>query len=329
MALLGTAALAMLVWTSLVLGTSLGVSAGWKAIEGPISRWHPADRARICAVLATAPFSLPTLVLALCLAPGLLGFAGLPVDHCDHHPGHLHLCLAHPRILLSLPLAVGLAALATAGVVLVGHAAVRLARVQRGAALLRLAASTRVAPDVVEVDTPHPFSLTTGLVRPGIWISTGLSAALSEAQLAVVIAHERAHVGRRDPLLRWLCGLLAAPLWPGVRRSILERLHVASEQVCDEAAARDVGDPVLVAETLLTVARLDHDPRGRASLEVAPAFGEGSVRERILRLLDGREQDPAAHSRRWIAIPAGVSLLAALPLHHMVEHVLETFARIH
>jgi len=295
----------------------------------------PARRAGIAVAAAVAPTVVPLAAVLLCLAPGLPALLGLGSDHCLHHLDHPHLCLAHatvaptPGLLGSAALVlVACAALGARPARAIGRAATRAAR------LARLPAEP-LAPDVRCVTSRRPFSITTGWLRPRIVASTALVGALSPADLEAVIAHERAHARRRDPLRRSLAALLSFPLPRGGRRRLLAELELASEQACDEEAARRVGDRLQVAEAILAVERLVG--HGAVGPETAGAgFGDGVLEARVRALAVPAPPGSREPSTRRNVLLAGVVLVVvvvmaagALPLHHAVEHALQLVLHAH
>ncbi len=329
MALLGTAAVVTIVWAGVALLTTAVVSISWRWIEPGVARLHPSESATLGLGIATAPFVVPTLVVVLCLAPGALGLLGLPVDHCLSHPDHPHLCLVHGTIALTPLLAVWLAVIGIATSICGARAARELVAAWRRLSFLDLAERSTRTPEIGLVESPHPFAITAGLVRPKVWLSTSLVAALTEEQLAVVEAHERAHSRRRDPLSRLLAGWLSTPILPSARQSILDRLYLASEQACDEAAGEAVGDRVLVAETLLAAARLVGPDPAASGLPVEATFGRGFVSARVERLLDSAVVGSPRRRSRWLPGLLVFGLLAVVPLHHIIEHVVEAVGVVH
>jgi hypothetical protein len=313
------------VWLLAAAATSLALAIAWRALRGARQRMHPATRARTALLAALAPSALPTLLVLLCLAPGIAGLGGWPGDHCTRHADHAHLCLAHPTAALT-PLLAALLALAAALLLApLGRAGAQLARTHRHLAALRLAARLPRAPGLSLVESQRPFSITTGIVRPRIWISTALTGSLSRDQLDVVAAHERAHARRRDPLRTLAAAALSCPLWPSVRREILAELALASEQACDEDAGRRVGDRLRVAETLLAVERLVR--RGHAASATWLGFGGSSVPERVRSLLAERPSPPSPRLGWWAGALAGAAVFSVQALHHAVEHLLDALLR--
>lgn len=329
MELLGTVAVVMLVWSGTALSTAALVSVSWRWVEVKIARLHPSDVAGASLGIAIAPFVVPTLIVMLCLAPGVLGLLGLPVDHCLSHPGHPHLCLAHGAIGLTPHLAAWLVVVGVAMSVCGVQVVRRLSGARRRLSFLEMARASTSSLNCGLIESPHPFSITAGLARPKIWLSTSLVAALTEEQLAVVEAHERAHVRRRDPLSRLLAGWLSLPILPDIRQSILERLHLASEQACDEAAGEVVGDRVLVAETLLAVVRLVGPHTTATALPVTASFGRGYVSARVESLLDPVDIGSGRRLKKWLPALLLPGLLVVVPLHHIIEHIVEAVGVAH
>ncbi|MBN0466740.1 M48 family metalloprotease, partial [Pseudomonas aeruginosa] len=87
-------------------------------------------------------------------------------------------------------------------------------------------------------------------------LSTPLMRRLNPMQLRVMLAHEQAHIANRDVLNRLTAAVLSSIQLPGVRRRLLRDLELALEQRCDFAAAKEVGCPVTVAETIVTVEKI-------------------------------------------------------------------------
>jgi Zn-dependent protease with chaperone function len=297
--------------------TAAASAALWPWLRGRLARVHPEAAARRLWLLAAAPGFVPALALALLLLPGLLG-----ADHCPAHREHAHLCLRHLAAAHG-GLASGLVAASGAALALgLLAGGVRLARARRAIATLRRGARPGPSADVERLATDAPFSLTLGALRPRIVISEGLLRALAPAPLAVVLEHERAHARRLDALRALSARALSWAHLPAVRRELLAALSLASERACDEAAAAGVGDRLLVAETILAVARLARGavPAGPAGL--ATSFAEGGAPARIEGLLAEPPAPPAGRAGWWGAALVGAALAAAEPLHHATEHLL-------
>ena len=196
----------------------------------------------------------------------------------------------------------------------------RLARTRRWLARLPRRAQ-RPAPDVEVFESAAPFAFAAGLRRPRVFLAASLVEGLPGSQLAAVIEHERAHARRRDPLARLAARVLSFAHLPGLRRTLLRELAIASEQACDAEAGRRVGDRLAVAEAILAVERiLSSSAPARAGIA---GFEGHSVAERVRALLAA---EPPALRRRALRIAAALALAAGLaladPLHHATEHFL-------
>lgn len=316
MDVLATLAMIVLVWLAgAAVGAAL-VSVTWPWVQLRITRWHGNDASRVALVFAMAPLVLPSTLVLLALAPGLAGIVHPGLDHCTLHPAHPHLCLAHPAA--ALPPPVALSVLASSGFALLALGRVRRQESVAGAPLW-LGAGKELAPGVRLVPSEHPFAFTCGLIRAQALVSTGLLRALQPAQVKVVIAHEAAHVRRRDPLRHMVAHLASLPIWPSVRRALLAELRLCAERACDERAAQEA-DRVVVAETILRVERLLH-AADREPSPVALGIGGSSVAVRVRVLL----RTPQLRHRGWGLGVCGTALLAWLAtgrVHHELEHLL-------
>lgn len=106
------------------------------------------------------------------------------------------------------------------------------------------------------VDTADPLACCVGLWRPQVLLSQGLVDQLRADELAVVLAHERAHAERMDNLralsLRWL-----TVFWPAsLKQRVNKDSRANAEQACDLAAARSVAEPTQVASVLRKLTEL-------------------------------------------------------------------------
>jgi hypothetical protein len=148
------------------------------------------------------------------------------------------------------------------------------------------------AVTVVEDDTPRAFCA--GYLHPRVHLSTGALALLSERQLCAVLAHERHHALRRDPLRLLVARVLGEALFclPAVRR-LAARYDALAELAADEAAARET-DAATLASALLV---FGEDPARGVVVGVAP--------ERVDHLMGERP--------RW-RLPLALLALAACTL---------------
>ena len=217
----------------------------------------------------------------------------------------------HPRDLDVLGLTVSYPYANAPAIVLVTLAAIgALALATAGRALARDLASHRrvlcrigrlrqqARGDVLVFDDAAPQAFCAGLLRPRIYVSSGALAALDPPALRAVIAHERRHRDRRDPLRVLLATALAEALFflPVVAR-LRDRFVAVVELDADAAAVQGGGAAALASAMLVFDA------------EASPAGAIGIAPERVDHLL-GR---PAA----W-RMPSGLVGLGALTVAGML-----------
>jgi beta-lactamase regulating signal transducer with metallopeptidase domain len=157
------------------------------------------------------------------------------------------------------------------------------------------------------------------LAGPLVFSNTVLLPAWAEgldrAQQTAMLAHELAHLRRRDPLWRPLQRIALIPLffhplaWYAVRR--LENL---AETLCDRAAVERSGNARALAECLAECLARQSERRN-PMWAVAMAEHSGGIVGRVHQLLETSSMKFAAIPKRWRwgAAVAVLALLLALP----------------
>ncbi len=136
---------------------------------------------------------------------------------------------------------------------------------------------------------------------------------LSQAELKAVLAHEMAHLVRRDALWQSASELVSSAMWFQPLVHVARRRLVSlCEEQCDQWAIRSTREPLTLAKALLSVATWVNPDRdvGR----VAAASG-GMLSQRVKQLADSPElpaPEPSALKR--IAATGGALLLCVLAL---------------
>lgn len=172
-------------------------------------------------------------------------------------------------------------------------------------------------------------AFTTGWWRPRIYVAQRLVCELTSAEVAAVVAHEAAHVHRRDPLRLSLLRLLAYTLFwiPALRRLAADVADEAEIQA-DDAAAGD--EPLVLASALLALAAW------RERSAVRPAFagldgvgfspsgatseGARDILERRVRRLAGEPVLASTHVTRRSIVLAAAALMLAWASGAIVAH---------
>jgi beta-lactamase regulating signal transducer with metallopeptidase domain len=147
-------------------------------------------------------------------------------------------------------------------------------------ALLELLKQMRVAAAVdVFRSTRAGVPMVVGWRRPLILLPAGSTARLTAEQMRAVLAHELAHVRRRDYLLN-LFQLAADALLihHPAAQWLSRRVRVEREYCCDDEAAAIARDPVQYARALEAI----EESRGECRLVVAA--GSGTLLDRIQRI---------------------------------------------
>ncbi len=227
-----------------------------------------------------------------------------------------------------------LVALAVVGAFLTLRAAVRLLAALRATRRLRrhwrAAARPLCVPGwsgrVYRVDAEFPVVAVVGVWRPELFVAARVAAACSPSEIAVVAAHERAHVAALDNLTR--AAFAATPLPAGLSSRLEPAWAAAAEEAAD-LAARAEGSGVTLASALLKVAGLAlPSPPPRTALASA-LIGAGGLESRVRRLL----APPPALGRAawWLSAAFTAGLVGVVsPLLRQVHDVAEfvvTFGR--
>jgi hypothetical protein len=152
-----------------------------------------------------------------------------------------------------------------------------------------LRTSTRVAGQHAAVFQSPLLTapVTVGILHPRILLPTNWTE-WPQHKLHAVLAHEQAHVQRRDTLTSLLAHLNRCLFWFHPLAWWLQRkLSLTAECACDDAAIRSLGESRRYAEVLLEMAEAMRQNGGRISWP-APGFGgAGLLGHRIDRILRG------------------------------------------
>lgn len=155
-----------------------------------------------------------------------------------------------------------------------------------------------------------------GYLRPAVLLPDRLLAELGAEELELVIAHEAAHLARRDDWSLLLQRLVEAALWmhPGVWW-LGRRLELERELACDHAVGAATGQPRAWARCLVRLAELAlAAPRRPLAPGAAPRPSQ--LRARVEALLAPAPPRGDGRGPRWVgAAAAGLALGGAmLPL---------------
>ncbi|MBC6606557.1 M48 family metalloprotease [Hymenobacter sp. BT188] len=134
--------------------------------------------------------------------------------------------------------------------------------------------------------------LVAGHLKPVILLPLGTISGLSQAHLEAILAHELAHIIRRDYLMNLVQSITEILFFyhPGVW-FVNACLRTERENCCDDMATTMCGSPLTLAQALTGLAELGHDRFSAPRLAVAAVGPDGSLLSRVRRLVQ-RRSDP-------------------------------------
>lgn len=228
---------------------------------------------------------------------------------------------------LAVPLLLGLW-LAVASV-LIGRRCVRTVSFARSRAHL----ATRPTPDeltdlvqqtALQLDVAVPQIIVTqhcrggayvaGLRRPCLVVNDSLLTQLDTDELHAVVAHELAHIARRDLITAFAVGIIKDLLFFIPGRAWADRsLHRERERAADERAVSLTGKPAALASSMLKAAEL---PRATGPQGVAALAPQGEFVARIEALLAPQPVSRARHrvELATVALLSMVTVIASIAL---------------
>jgi beta-lactamase regulating signal transducer with metallopeptidase domain len=120
------------------------------------------------------------------------------------------------------------------------------------------------------IDDPQPRAFCAGLWRPQVYLSTGAVAILDDDALSAVLAHERHHANRRDPLRLAAGRVLARALFflPELN-DLVRRQQALAELSADESAVNAA--PTHRSALARAMLSFSDDPASAGSAGIDPA----------------------------------------------------------
>ncbi len=173
-----------------------------------------------------------------------------------------------------------------------------------------------------------------GVVHPTLLLPSDSANAMGHAEIRAVLAHELAHLRRRDPLMHAACSLLLVPI--GFHPAALwaaRCVRQTREMACDAEAAGHMGSSADYAWALLQVAERTSKDSGQAAaagLFSNGLFGaglqlftnRGAMEERMQMLMNNGSKVRG----RALRVGAGVSLATAAVVAATMLQVQPTLA---
>lgn len=296
------------------------IGLSFLVLAKPVSRLAAAAQARLYLCASLLPLTAALAVLTAALAPSfgwIRDHHGL-VEQIHSHP---HLCQDHHHSgLPSASLSILALLLTLRFLFVLSRRVYALLLTQRTRRSLNQASTAGSEKGIRVLPIQEAQAFVLGLFRPTLYITKGLVSGEESRHLPAVLAHERAHLRRFDPLRRFVAGIGLSFHLPGVA-PFLQRNHArAQEMAADDAAAQDIGSRECIASALVALAK--------AQFRVPPmavGMSDSDVEERVIVLMDD------GHRRDWpkpaMLFTVGVAALlvvavGAQSVHHQVESLL-------
>jgi bla regulator protein blaR1 len=161
--------------------------------------------------------------------------------------------------------------------------------------------SVQTAPGVIEPGV-------VGFVRPVLVLPEGIAHELTAAQMDAVIAHEQAHIRRRDNLTSALHMIVEAIFWfhPAVWW-IGAKLVEERERACDEAVLTMGNEPHVYAEGILNVCKSYLE----SPLRCVSGVSGADLKKRIRAILHGRIAGELSFGKKMALAAAAAAVIAA------------------
>jgi beta-lactamase regulating signal transducer with metallopeptidase domain/protocatechuate 3,4-dioxygenase beta subunit len=162
------------------------------------------------------------------------------------------------------------------------------------------------------------FPLAAGVVHPAVLLPRWLVDRHCD-QLGPVLAHELAHVIRRDPRSRWLAAVFQIaffyqPLYWWLRRE----MRLCQEYLADARAAKISGSPTKYAEQLVELLKAAPIQAMRLQPTAGIIEGRSQLYRRMQVLLDSKRKLDSVENWQWKAAIA-VGMLSIAPALGMVS----------
>jgi len=179
------------------------------------------------------------------------------------------------------------------------------------------------AADTLAALAPRPPALLThpsarspflaGVRHPAIFLPTTYKADFDPAALRAILAHELAHLERRDNAWTLAARLLSALLWPQpLLWALCRRLEQTGEEACDLAVLAQDCPPRAYAACLLTLAERHPLGHRERALGAGVAPFRSSLGQRIGRILNQGNHAMSTITTRLRLAVAALAAAAAL-----------------
>jgi beta-lactamase regulating signal transducer with metallopeptidase domain len=138
-----------------------------------------------------------------------------------------------------------------------------------------------------------PSPMVVGLFKPLVLLPMGAATGLAMQELEMILAHEVAHILRKDYLVNLLQAVAEVVFFYHPAVWFLSAcLRTEREICCDDVATKLCGDSQLLAQALSSLAELTYAARQPHRLAVAAVGPDGSLLGRVRRLVEHHPTAP-------------------------------------
>lgn len=181
--------------------------------------------------------------------------------------------------------------------------------------------ASRIARRLALKSTPTIYT-TSAQISPMVWwiggrvrilIPTALPDALDTEQLRWILAHELAHVKRKDHCVRWLEWLACVIFWWNPVTWWARRNLRINEEICCDALVLSAlkPDPHSYATSLMTVVEFLASPVIRPPAVASEMNGGGFLERRFKMIINNK---PVRRTQRWLRASILACTVGILPL---------------
>jgi Zn-dependent protease with chaperone function len=138
-------------------------------------------------------------------------------------------------------------------------------------------------PPVIYLDRAAPSLFCAGVRHPAIYVTRGAIDLLDSGELRAALAHELAHLGRRDPEQSWvMLGLRCVMGWNPTFQVLARALARDAERLADERGVELGADRLALASGIVKLHRATGGGGGRRTLVFGGALAGPLRRARSL-----------------------------------------------
>lgn len=170
--------------------------------------------------------------------------------------------------------------------------------------------------DLLVLDTTSLLAYAVPGRHPHVVVSEGMLDLLDADERNAMLAHEFAHLRHHHHRFLALSELAASFVPP--LRFVARRVRFATERWADQDAAREVGDPTIVARAIARAA-LEQGPSTRRALALSDTDVTARVEDLMSNQLPGRLAGPVPTAIFALVVLSGTA--SAIQLHHVIDFV--------